>query len=129
LYTKITSPSVYAYDIDTNTYLGEAKFELTPESEKALLNWVNYRIPIESLVMVSSDFMPSADYSPIVPNRTYHQQGILRGLFTEDNRGVEVPIEMRITYDWRSRSIEPGNYLSSVEFSHIQIQSTNEVMY
>ena len=68
MYTKITNPSVVAYDAATNTFLGEARFDLSPAAEEALLAWINYGSPIESFVVLNSDFEPSDEYVPIIPN-------------------------------------------------------------
>lgn len=120
MYNKITNPVVYTFDSETNKFLGEARFELTASAEEKLLNWFNYRIPFDSLVMINSDFQPSENYVPIIPNKIYHQKGIFKALLTQEDTGIKVPIEVRVSYDWKSRSVEPGNYISSVEFSNIK---------
>ncbi|HWP51627.1 MAG TPA: hypothetical protein VN626_08020, partial [Clostridia bacterium] len=120
MYTQIRNPSVTVYDFKTDKYLGEARFKPTLSAEKSLLDWINYGISPRSLVMVESSFQPSENYVPIVPNETYHQRGIFKAVVKDGNSGKWVPAEANITYDWRSRSPEPGNYLSSVEFSNVK---------
>ncbi len=129
LYSQITNPSVIAYDAATGDFLGEARFTLTQQAEKALLDWVNYRVPIPSFVVVDSTFVPSDKYVPIIPNRTYHQEGIFRALFTRTDTGQKVPIEMRGTYDWRTRSVDPGTDVESAEFSNIKMNPFQETVY
>lgn len=129
MYTQIINPSVTAYDAATGKFLGEAQFELTEEAEKALLAWVNYRVPIPPFVVLNSDFEPSDEYIPIIPNQTYHQKGIFRGLFTQSDTGMRVPIEMRGTYDWRARSVEAGNFVRSAEYSNIKMDPSQEIIY
>ncbi|MGE4277633.1 MAG: hypothetical protein AB7E30_10740, partial [Lawsonibacter sp.] len=109
--------------------IGEARFTPSGKAEADLLNWLNYGIPPQSLVMVNSDFRPSENYIPIRPNETYHQRGIFRALVKEKDSGVWRPIEVRITYDWRSRSSEPGNFISSVEFNNVKIDRARGVEY
>lgn len=127
MYTKITNPSVDVYDGKTNQFLGEARFELTSEAEQELLNWINNRVPFRSLIMLNSDFQPSENYVPIVPNKTYHQKGIFRALLTEGDTGKKIPVEIRGTYDWRARSVEPGTFLSSVEYSNVKIDEIEKI--
>lgn len=128
-YNQILNPSVMAYDLATGAFLGEARFTLTSEAERALLDWANYRIPIPSFIVIDSVFVPSDKYVPIIPGKTYHQEGIFRALFTRADTGQKVPIEMRGTYDWRARSVDPGNYIESAEFSNINMSPLQETLY
>ena len=127
MYTQIINPSVAAYDAETGLFLGDARFRLTSSAEQALLDWLNYGIVPKSLVMVQSYFEPSEHYIPIPPNTIYHQKGIARAMARDENIGVWVPVEGRVTYDWRSRSSEPGNFISSIEFSNIGIDGPIEI--
>lgn len=129
MYTQIINTSVDAYDFNTGEFIGEARFTPTRKAEMDLLNWLNYGIPPKSMVMVNSDFRPSESYIPIIPNKTYHQRGIFRALVKEKDTGVWRPIELRITYDWRSRSPEPGYFISSVEFNNFKIDRAQEGEY
>lgn len=127
MFTQILNPSVDAYDNITGKFIGEERFVPTRESERAILDWINYGTPFYSLVMLDSDFQPSENYIPIEPNETYHQHGIFRALLKAEDTGEWIPIEARITYDWRSRSAEPGNFLSSVEFNNVRVESVRRV--
>ena len=129
MYTQIVNPAVDAFNYDTGKFLGEARFDLTPEAEKALLDWVNYRIPIESFIVLNSDFEPSDAYVPIIPNQIYHQKGIFRALFKQEDTGKLVPIEMRGTYDWRARSVEAGTFIRSADYSNIMMDPSQEISY
>lgn len=129
MFTQLINPSVDAYNYDTGTFLGEARFKPTLEAEKALLDWINYGVKPNSLLMLESSFKPSEQYIPIVPNMTYHQKGIFRALLKDGSSGRWFPIEARITYDWRTRSVEPGLNFSSVEFDNIQLIDFNESIY
>lgn len=129
IYSQITNPSVAAYDAATGEFLGEARFKLTPEAEKALLDWANYRAPIPQFVVLDSDFEPSDKYTPIVPNKTYHQNGIFRALLTQADTGRKIPIEMRGTYDWRARSVEAGNFVRSADYSNVKLNTLQEYSF
>jgi len=129
MYSQIINPVVDAFDYESGKFLGEARFDLTTEAEKSLLDWVNYRIPIKSFVVLNSDFEPSDNYVPIIPNQTYHQKGIFRALFEQEDTGIKVPIEMRGTYDWRARSVEAGTFIRSADYSNINMDPSQEILY
>lgn len=129
MYSRIINPTVDAFDFDTGEFLGEARFELTPEAEKTLLDWVNYRVPIQSFNVINSDFEPSDAYVPIIPNRTYHQQGIFRGLLVQSDTGRSVPVEMRGSYDWKARSVEAGTFIRSAEYSNVLMDPSQEITF
>lgn len=129
MYTQIAETSVDAYDFETGAFIGKAIFTPTPSAEKSLLNWFNYGILPKSLVMKQSIFQPSKNYVPIIPNQTYHQRGIFRAIIKEEFTRKWVPFEVPITYDWKSRSPEPGNNIFSVEFSNIKQEGDIDVMY
>ena len=129
VFTQLINPSVDAYNNETGVFLGEARFTPTLESEKALLNWINYGVKPNSLLMLESNFEPSEQYVPITPNQTYHQKGVFRALVKDGSSGRWFPIEARITYDWRTRSVEPGLHFNSVEFDNIQIVELVESIY
>ncbi len=120
MYTRMINPSVAAYDPATGKFIGDAYFKLTHSAEQALLDWMNYGISPKSLIMVESRFEPSENYTPITPNSTYPQRGVFKALAKDEDTGKWVPVEAHITYDWRSRSPEPGNFISGVEFSNIK---------
>lgn len=129
MYTQIIDPIVDAYDYDTGKFIGEARFELTPEAEKSLLNWVNYRIPVKPFIVLNSDFEPSDAFIPIIPNQTASQKGIFHALFRQGDTGTLVPIEMRGSYDWTARSVEPGTFIRSAEYSNIQMDPSQKITY
>jgi len=129
MFVKITNPTINAYDNETGQYLGEARFRLTQEAEEKLLNWINYGTPITSLVIVNSDFTPSPVYVPIIPNQTYRQKGVFRAILTNGQTGVQVPVEAILTFDWRSRSVDPETFIRSAEYSNIKLESMREVGY
>jgi len=129
MYTRIINPVVDAFEYETGKFLGQARFELTPEAEKGLLGWVNYRIPIKPFIVLNSDFEPSDNYVPIIPNQTYHQKGIFRALFVQEDTGIKIPIEMRGTYDWRARSVEAGTFIRSADYSNILMDPSQQVLY
>ena len=127
--TRLINPSVDAYNTETGVFLGEARFTPTQEAEQSLLDWINYGIKPKSLLMLESNFEPSEQYSPIIPNQTYRQNGIFRALVKDGSSGRWFPVEARITYDWRTRSVEPGLHFNSVEFDNIQLLNFTESIY
>lgn len=129
MYTQTRDTSVDAYDFETNAFIGKATFSPTISAENSLLNWMNHGITPNTLTMVRSNFQPSENYVTITPNETYHQRGIFRMMIKDGNIDKWIQVEVPITYDWKSRSPEPGNYINSVEFSNIKQEGPIYFMY
>ena len=129
MYTQIKDTSVTVYDAATGGIWGEANFTPTVGSEQALLDWFNYGILPKTLPMVKSRFQPSEIYVPIIPNETYHQIGLFKAMLKDGDTGKWVSIKVPISYDWKSRSPEAGNYINSVEFSNIMQENPIEFTY
>lgn len=129
MYTQTRDTSVEAYDFETNAFIGKARFSPTISAQNSLLNWFNYGVIPKMLTMVSSNFQPSENYVPIIPNETYHQRGILRTMVKDANINKWIRLEVPISYDWKSRSPEPGYFISSVEFSNIKQEGPIAFMY
>jgi hypothetical protein len=65
MFNKIINPSLSVYDGDTNAFIGEARFDLTPEAEEKILQIVNYNKTPSSLFLLNLDFVqPSDNYVP-----------------------------------------------------------------
>ena len=79
--------------------------------------------------MLESNFVPSENYVQIVPNQTYQQRGIFRALLKDGNTGEWVPIEIYITYDWKTRSTESGAFNRSVELDNMRIDRVVRIEY
>lgn len=121
MYTQLRNPCLDAYDVQTGKFIGEARFRPTKEAEKSILDWINYGIQPKSLIMLDSDFQPAEQCQPITPHKIYHQKGIFKALLKEKGTNEWVPIKVYVTYDWRSRTTEQGNFIRSVEFENVKI--------
>lgn len=131
MYTRITNSSVAIYDGVTNKFIGEARFDLSPEAEKALLGLVNYGKTPEALLITNLElYQPSPDYIPPTPYQSYKREGVFRGSFTEESSKELVPIEIRFKYNARARGNSTGNlyFFESANFDHIEIESINEIL-
>lgn len=129
MYTQIKDTLVEAYDFDTGKFIGEAKFTPTISAENSLLDWFNYGTLPKSLPMIKSNFQPSENYVPIIPNETYHQKGMFKAKIKDGYTDKWVSVEVPISYDWKSRSPEAGNYINSVEFINIKQNGPIEITY
>lgn len=130
MYKEVRKPTLDVYSGETNQFFGEATFELTPESEKELLDWVNSRKPFLSLLVLNLNFRPAfKDYVFPSPSETYTRKGIFRAICTEASTGAEVPLVMHISYNMRIRSLGPDKQYYAVEFYNINVESTNEVYF
>ncbi|WP_312282021.1 hypothetical protein [Oscillibacter sp.] len=126
MYTKITNPSIVIFDDRTGELIGTATFKLTDESEKALINLLNYNVQPPSLTLLDVDlYEPSPNYTPPIPYGSYARKGTIYALFTDEYTGTLVPIEIQLTYNARARGNATGNlyHFESVEFGDIDINS------
>jgi len=128
MYTKIINPSVVVFDGKTRELIGTATFKLADESEKALLNLLNYNEQPSSLTLLDVDLhKPSPNYSPPTPFKPYARKGTINAnaLFTNENSKRLVPVEIQLKYNFLTRGNTKGNlfHFESVEFGDIDIQS------
>ena len=126
MYTKITNPNIVIFDGKTGELIGTATFKLTDESEKKLLNLLNYNIQPPSLTLLDVDlYKPSPNYTPPIPYSPYARKGTIYALFTDAYTGNPVPVEIQLKYNFLTRGNTKGNlfHFESVEFGDIDIQS------
>ena len=126
MFTKIEDPRIAIYDGKTNKFIGVASFNLTPESENALLKLVNYGVKPSSMILLDIDlYQPDKDYVPPTPYDAYEREGTIYALFTDYGTGEEIPVEIQMKYKARARGNLLGNlyHFDSVEFSDIDIES------
>lgn len=128
MYTKLSNPRVVVFDGKTDKLIGTATFKLSDESEKALLNLLNYNEQPSSLTLLDVDLhKPSPNYSPPTPSKSYARKGIIKAnaLFTHANSKSLVPVEIQLKYNLLVREDETSNvfHFESVEFDDIVIQS------
>ncbi|MEA4994151.1 hypothetical protein SDC9_62737 [bioreactor metagenome] len=126
MYTKIFNTSIVIFDGKTDELIGTATFKLTDESEKALLNLLNYNIQPSSLTLLEVDlYNPSPNYTPPIPYSPYARKGTIYALFTDAYTGNLVPVEIQLNYNARARGNTTGNlyHFESVEFGDIAITS------
>lgn len=121
MYSEIKNTSLSAFDVNTGKFIGEARFTPTKEAKKALLDWINYGISPQHLLMENSQFEPSENYVPLIPNQTYPQRGIFSALLKRKDNNEWMPVEIFITYNWKLQAVEPGNFIRSIELDHVKI--------
>lgn len=125
MFTQIRQPNIVIYNGENNKLIGTASFRLTPESEQALLDLVNYGIDPSSLTLLDIDlYQPDEDYVPPTPYDAYKREGTIYALFTDSTIGMDIPIEIKMKYKARARGNLLGNlyHFESVEFSNIKIE-------
>ncbi len=132
MYTRMRQPRLGVYNADTGEYIGEAFFQLTPQMEKEILDFLNYKGKLSSLLILNTDFYPiSPDYVPPEPYVIYKRKGKLMGLFTDSSMDTEVPIEIDMRYNQLIRS-EPTNgpyNFYSVELDDIVVEDVKKGEY
>lgn len=130
MYTKISNPSIVIYDGKSSELIGTATFKLTKESEKALLNLLNYNVPPSSLTLLEMVlYEPSPNYIPPTPFMPYPRKGTIHALFKNAYTGKLVSVEIRLSYNARARGNITGDLyrFESVEFSDIDIESVQMI--
>ena len=131
MFDQIANLTIDTFNGLSGQFVGQARFELTQESEKALLNLVNYNIKPQTMTILNLDFyQPSENYSPPRIYDTLRRAGIVRAIFVDSVNGFQVPYEIRLSYLARARSegINPY-FFSSVEWNNIIIDSVQRVAY
>lgn len=128
MYAKLSNPCVVIFFGNTGELIGTATFTLSDESEKALLNLLNYNEQPSSLTLLDAELhRPSPNYSPPTPSRPYARKGIIKAnaLFAHANSKSLVPVEIQLKYNLLVSESETGNvfHFGSVKFDDIVIQS------
>lgn len=131
MFNQIENRTIDTFNGINGLFVGDARFDLTPESEKALLNLVNYNIKPKTLTLLNLDFyQPSENYSPPNIYDPIQRTGIIRAIFVDSVNGFQVPYEIRIRYLARAR--EAGNnpyFFASVDWTDIVVDSVQRVTY
>jgi len=126
MYTKIENPSIVIYDGKSNELIGVATFKLNNESERALLDLVNYGVRPTYLTVLDLDlYQPASSYIPPKPFDSYAREGTINASFIDSYSGNPVPVEIRMKYNALARGNLLGNlfHFDSAEFNNIEIES------
>ncbi len=126
MYSKIESPSIVIYDGKTNENIGIATFKLSNQSERALLDLVNYGAQPSYLTLLDLDlYQPASDYIPPKPYESYAREGTINASFIDSYSGRPIPAEIRMKYNALARGNLLGNlyHFDSAEFNSIEIKS------
>lgn len=131
IFNQILTPVLYVYDLETNQFLGKASFDLSPDGEKNLLNWVNHGAALTSVPVFNLSFAPAPGYIPPTGMETPKRKGVFRAFLVMDKMGRGVPIEMQGTFSAKMRSdgYSKQLYTSSLEFQNIQIDFLRETAH
>jgi hypothetical protein len=132
MFEKIINPSLSVYDGETNKFIGEARFDLLPETENKILQMVNYHKIPHSVILMNLDFVEaSGDYVPPVIGKALKQEGIIRAVFIDTANFDQLPIEIRFKYNAKARGYRKNNpYLfDSFELSNIELESIQPIIY
>ncbi|MGE4213693.1 MAG: hypothetical protein AB7E42_02825 [Anaerotignaceae bacterium] len=131
MYIRIIDPNISIFNGDTNEFIGSARFNLTPESEKDLLQLVNYNITPKSLLLLNLIFYQQSTYfDPPTLDQPTNRKGILRAILLNDS-GEQVPIEIRLRYDAIARGNLTGirTFFESAEYNNIAVDSIERISY
>jgi len=99
------------FDSQTGSYLGKAEFKLPPNAEQALLNYINYNVIPQSLMLLDVEiYEPSDSYAALPPFTPRQRTSVMYGVAQDHDSKAKMPFEMHIKYETLTR----GNLSSSV---------------
>lgn len=119
MYTEISEPIIYIFDVDSNRLIGTSKFNIPPKTEQDILQLVNYNKAPSSLFFTNADFYPVQDnYVPEIVGRTVTRRGILRALYENSESKISDPIDIQFRFDSRAfgHALERTHYSSSSRY-------------
>ncbi|MBP1736905.1 MAG: hypothetical protein H6Q60_786 [Oscillospiraceae bacterium] len=125
MYTKISEPILYVYDINTNEPLGEVTFHLSTEAERDLLKLVNENKEPESFLATDVIFTPTKGFMSDIDAKPVRRRGVLRTLYYDDVSGTYDQILVQMIYDARAYGYVMGRpyIFESVNHSNIKVES------
>lgn len=132
MYDQIANASASLFDGDTDHFLGKARFSLSDDSQKVLLNLLNYgKIPEKLVVSDANLYDPAGDYVPPEPYEAYRRSSVLNAVVRDKYSGEQVPVEIRLKYDSRVRSHASKNphYFDCVGLDNIEVEDVREVRF
>lgn len=126
MYTQIKNPAIALYDEEGNL-TGVATFQLTSESEEALLNFVNNGTKLSSLTLLDVDLYGTKYYEPPAPFASYDREGTLYTLLLDSLTGRYTPVAIKFKFKLRTRGNLTGSiyHFDSADYNDIQIESVN----
>lgn len=128
MFTQISNPTALIYDPKTEELLGKATFQLTNETEKSILDFVNHGVPIPVLTMLDIKFDPTPAYVPPKAMHTYPRKGVFKAYFKMCKSYMSLPIELDGTFITQMRSSAFGTqgFVSSADFKDIHVDSMKQ---
>ncbi len=128
MFTQISNPTALIYDPKTGELLGKATFQLTNETEKNILDFVNNGAPIPALTMLDIKFDPTPAYVPPKALQSYPRKGVFKALFKMCGSYMSLPIELDGTFTTQMRSGAFGtqDFVSSADFKDIHVDSMKQ---
>lgn len=123
MFNKISNLSIDIFNESGTQFIGEAKFDLPAESEKSMLQLINYNVQPNTLTLNNLDFyQPSANYIAPNINAPIRRSGVIKAILTDDANGFQVPVLISLKYDAQARhSGENPYFFDSVGYTNISV--------
>lgn len=129
MYTKIYNLINVVYDSETNELIGSALLDITPETEKALLDLVNNGINPMALTLQNINlYQPTRTYIPPTdPNKIYGRLGYIYASVVDSVTGKSIPVVIQFKFNFKGQGVPMGNvyYFKDAVYDDIQIESVN----
>jgi len=132
MYDQIANASASLFDGDTENFLGKAQFSLSDDSQKKLLDLLNYgKIPEKLVVSDVSLYDPAKGYVPPELYEAYRRSSVLNAVARDKYSGEQVPVEIRLKYDSSVRSHSSKNpyYIDCVGAENIEVVDVREIYF
>lgn len=125
MFDKVAQPQIDMYDGITNKYLGRSVFKVTPEAERAILNFAHNEKNSARVVLEDISLYPAtADYTMPLPYKKYSRRGVLRAMLRDRYSLLWTPVEIRARFNimGRAKPTESRFHFDSLELSDIVIE-------
>lgn len=123
MFNKISNPTIDIFNESGSQFIGEASFDFATESEKSMLQLINYGTQPKTLTLNNLDFyQPSANY--IAPNiyAPIRRSGVIKAILTDEANGIKIPVLISLKYDAQARHSGANPYFfDSVEYTNISV--------
>ena len=125
---KISCVRSDVFDAQTGSMIGKAHFEMPPDSEQELLDYINYNVvPASMLLLDVNIYDPSKHYTAPEPFQINQRVAVLYGKARDRDSKARIPFEMHLKYNTVARGNLSGDvyHADSIQLSNIEPISIN----
>lgn len=124
MYDKVVDADIILHNGKTGDYIGKTHFLMSPNTEKQLLDMLNYnQIPDTITLQDVRLYEPVANYKQPEPYKKFLRESTLNVIARDAYSGERIPVELRLKYYVMARAHFTNDiyYFDSIELSNIKI--------